>query len=63
MAKGGFLARHGIVRNAIREDMLYFALPGLLVFTAGLVVSRVGCDESHQFSNNLYCSSFPQVGD
>ncbi len=39
MAKDGFLARHGIVRNAIREDMLYFALPGLLVFTAGLVVS------------------------
>jgi protein-S-isoprenylcysteine O-methyltransferase Ste14 len=38
MAKRGFLARHGIVRNAIREDMLYFALPALLVFTAGLVV-------------------------
>jgi len=38
MAKRGFLARHGIVRNAIREDMLYFALPGLFVFTAGLVV-------------------------
>ncbi|MBW7988797.1 MAG: isoprenylcysteine carboxylmethyltransferase family protein [Planctomycetes bacterium] len=38
MAKGGFLKRHGIVRNAIREDMLYFALPGLFVFTAGLVV-------------------------
>ncbi len=39
MAKRGFLARHGIVRNAIREDMLYFALPAILVYTIGLVVS------------------------
>jgi protein-S-isoprenylcysteine O-methyltransferase Ste14 len=39
MAKGGFLKRHGIVRNAIREDMLYFAIPALLVLTAGLAVS------------------------
>jgi protein-S-isoprenylcysteine O-methyltransferase Ste14 len=39
MAKRGFLARHRIVRNAIREDVLYFAIPALLVFTAGLVVS------------------------
>ena len=39
MAKRGFLTRHRIVRNAIREDVLYFALPALLVFTAGLVVS------------------------
>jgi len=39
MAKRGFLKNHGIVRNAIREDVLYFAIPALLVFTAGLVVS------------------------
>ena len=39
MAKRGFLTRHGIVRNAIREDVLYFAIPALLFFTAGLVVS------------------------
>ena len=39
MAKRSFLARHGIVRNAIREDMLYFALPGILVLSAGMVVS------------------------
>ncbi|MFQ5857013.1 MAG: methyltransferase family protein [Anaerolineae bacterium] len=45
MAKRGFLSRHGIVRNAIREDVLYFALPALLVFTAGLVFSaRDGWD-------------------
>ena len=45
MAKRGFLKKHGIVRNAIREDVLYFALPALLVFTAGLVVSaRDGYD-------------------
>ena len=30
-----------IVRSAIREDVLYFALPALLVFTAGLVVSFI----------------------
>ena len=35
MAKRGFLTRHRIVRNAIREDMLYFALPALLVLVAG----------------------------
>jgi len=39
MAKRGFLARHGIVRNAIREDLLYFAIPALFVFSAGLAVS------------------------
>jgi protein-S-isoprenylcysteine O-methyltransferase Ste14 len=39
MAKRGFFSRHGIVRNAIREDMLFFAIPAVLVFFAGLVVS------------------------
>ncbi len=38
MAKRGFLARHGIVRNAIREDMLCFALPAFFVYSAGMVV-------------------------
>jgi protein-S-isoprenylcysteine O-methyltransferase Ste14 len=38
MAKRGFLARHRIVRNAIREDMLFFALPAILVSSAGAVV-------------------------
>jgi protein-S-isoprenylcysteine O-methyltransferase Ste14 len=41
MAKQGFLEKHGIVRNAIKEDMLYFALPAILVFFAGLVVSAL----------------------
>ena len=41
MPKPGFLARQGIVRNAVREDVLYFAIPALLVFTAGLVVSAL----------------------
>ena len=45
MAKRGFLARHGIVRNAIKKDLLYFAIPALLAFVAGLVVSgRDGYD-------------------
>ncbi len=39
MAKREFLTRHRIVRNAIREDLLYFGLPGILIFTAGLIVS------------------------
>jgi protein-S-isoprenylcysteine O-methyltransferase Ste14 len=34
--KNGFLKRHGIVRNAIRKDILYFAIPGLTVFIIGL---------------------------
>ncbi len=45
MAKRGFLTRHRIVRNAIREDVLYFGLPALLVYIAGLVFSaRDGYD-------------------
>jgi len=39
MAKQGFLKRHRIVRNTIREDMLCFALPAVLNFSAGLVIS------------------------
>ena len=39
MAKRGFLERHGFVRNAIREDILYFTLPAVLVFSTGLAVS------------------------
>jgi protein-S-isoprenylcysteine O-methyltransferase Ste14 len=36
MAKDGFLKRHGIVRNAIREDLLQFALPGMTVLIVEL---------------------------
>ncbi len=39
MAGHQFLTKHRIKRNAIREDMLYFAIPATVVFTAGLVVS------------------------
>ncbi len=31
MAKRGFLKRHGIVRNAIRKDILYFFIPWITV--------------------------------
>ncbi len=45
MVKRGFLSRHRIVRNAIRKDLLFFALPAIVVFTAGLAVSaRDGYD-------------------
>ncbi len=39
MAKHGFLTRHRIVRNAIREDVLCFALPWIFVLSAGMGVS------------------------
>ena len=39
MAKIGFLRRHGIVRNAIKEDVLYFGIPAILVFSAVLFLS------------------------
>ena len=32
MAKKGFQQRSGIVRNAIRDDILQFAIPGMTVF-------------------------------
>ena len=32
MENSGFLKRHGIVRSAIRKDILQFALPGMTVF-------------------------------
>ncbi|MEK6256743.1 MAG: isoprenylcysteine carboxylmethyltransferase family protein [Chloroflexota bacterium] len=35
MAKDGFLKKHRIVRNDIRKDMLYFAIPALLILTVG----------------------------
>ncbi|MFQ5530778.1 MAG: methyltransferase family protein [Gemmatimonadota bacterium] len=45
MTEPGFLSRHGIKRNAIREDLLFFGLPGIVVLLAGLVVSgRDGYD-------------------
>ncbi len=31
MPKRGFLARHGIVRNAIRKDILQFAIPAIII--------------------------------
>ena len=41
----GFLSRHGIVRNAVRKDMLFFALPAIVVLIIGLLVSaRDGYD-------------------
>jgi len=39
MAKRGFLKRHGIVRNAIKEDLLYFAIPWIFVMIVGTGVS------------------------
>jgi protein-S-isoprenylcysteine O-methyltransferase Ste14 len=45
MAKRGFLAKHRIVRNAIKEDLLFFAIPGIIILFVGLMVSvRDGYD-------------------
>jgi hypothetical protein len=44
--KRGFLERHGVVRNAIREDLLLFAILGISVFTLGLVVSAMTYTEA-----------------
>jgi len=38
MGKNRFLKRHGIVRNAIREDILTFGIPALIVFFIGLIL-------------------------
>ena len=39
MSKRGFLKKHGIVQNAIREDLLYFAIPAIVIFFFGMLVS------------------------
>ncbi len=45
MAKRGYLSRHGIVRNAIKKDILLFGITALTVFFLGLIVSgRDGYD-------------------
>ena len=39
MAERRFLAKQRTVRNAVREDVLFFLLPAGLVYVAGMVVS------------------------
>ena len=39
MPKEGFLKRQGIVRHAIREDLLFFVIPAILVLYVGTAVS------------------------
>ncbi len=41
MANNKFLKKHGIVRNAIKEDMLFFAIPAIIVFAVGLVFCAI----------------------
>jgi protein-S-isoprenylcysteine O-methyltransferase Ste14 len=54
IAKSGFLKKHGIVRNAIKKDMLYFAIPALLIFAAGLVLSSSALDERSGVVSTLW---------
>ena len=45
MEKRGSFSRHGIVRNVIKKDILYFGIPSFTVFLLGLIVSgRDGYD-------------------
>ena len=39
MAKRRFFSKYRIVRNAIKDDLLYFVVPFILIFLAGLWVS------------------------
>lgn len=39
MAKRGFLAKYHIERNAIKQDLFYFAIPAIIIFSTGMVVS------------------------
>ena len=39
MVNRGFLAKHGVVKHEVRKDLLQFAIPALVVFTAGLIFS------------------------
>ena len=41
MAKNGFHKRYGIVRSAIRDDILQFAIPGMSVFIIELVFCAI----------------------
>ncbi len=45
MAMHDYLRKDGIVRNAVKKDLLFFGIPALLVFTSGLILSaRDGYD-------------------
>ena len=39
MEKNGFWARHGFVKQYAKEDIFFFAIPGLIVFSSGLALS------------------------
>ncbi len=41
MSNHGYLRKQGIVRHSIREDLLYFAIPALIVFSGGILVTTM----------------------
>ena len=54
MGRRGLLARHRIVRGAVGKDLLQFAAPAIVVFTAGLVVSALdGWDRINQMVRDM----------
>lgn len=42
MSGKGFSSKHGVVKNNIREDIIYFGIPAIIVFTSGLTLSFFG---------------------
>lgn len=41
MSKHGYLRKQGIVSHSIRVDLLYFAIPALIVFSGGILVTTL----------------------
>lgn len=58
MVKSGILKKHGIKRNAIKEDLLFFFFPWILVMFAGMGVSAWDLVRKH---GGLYLLSVQSV--
>ena len=61
MAKNGFLKKHGIVRNAIKKDMLYFFLPWVIIMSAGFWVCAYDLAAEHGSLYILTIQSSPGI--
>ncbi len=50
MVKKGYLSKHRIVMNKIKEDIIYFGIPAIIVFASGLIISFM---DKKGFANTL----------
>ena len=54
MIKPGFWARHGLVKQYMKEDIFFFCIPALIVFSFGLIFSgRAGFKSSPSIIWNM----------